>query len=344
MNMDYFLSAGPWGSIFAVPNAVVDNYIKLASGNAVKVLLYILRNNGKQINISEICTAININEDDVKDAFNFWQEVGILGTLTNERKESKSDIQVQPPAPVTEKTEKQELKEKTEEVQKTPPKQAPVKISSSTFNILPSEIEKMKNESKEIKNLLEVAQSCLGGMINNTMTRSLIWQHEYLGLNIDVILMLLTYCSSIQKVNIAYIEAIAIDWYKNDINTHKKAENEIERISKVNTFNREVYKSFGLTREPTENQKKFFDQWRMKGYSTDLINFACEKMIDTGKKLTVNYVNGILENWRKKGITTLEQAQQESKNFKKKPESQYDVSEFTRDLAITLTENTNKGI
>ena len=73
--------------------------------------------------------------------------------------------------------------------------------------------------------------------------------------------------------------------------------------------------------------------------------FKCSrKMIDTGKKLTVNYVNGILENWRKKGITTLEQAQQESKNFKKKPESQYDVSEFTRDLAITLTENTNKGI
>lgn len=344
MNMDYFLNAGPWGSIFAVPNAVVDNYIKLASGNAVKVLLYILRNNGKQINISEICTAININEDDVKDAFNFWQEVGILGTLTHEKKESKSDIQVQPPAPVTEKTEKQEIKEKTEEAQKTPPKQAPVKISSSTFNILPTEIEKMKNESKEIKNLLEVAQSCLGGMINNTMTRSLIWQHEYLGLNIDVILMLLTYCSSVQKANIAYIDTIAIDWYKNDINTLEKAQNEIERISKVNTFNREVYKSFGLTREPTENQKKFFDQWRMKGYSTDLINFACEKMIDTGKKLTVNYVNGILENWRKKGITTLEQAQQESKSFKKKPESQYDVSEFTRDLAITLTENTNKGI
>ena len=342
--MDYFLNAGPWGAIFAVPNAVVDNYIKLASGNAVKVLLYILRNNGKQINISEICTAININEDDVKDAFNFWQEVGILGTLTNEKKENKSDIQVQPPAPVTEKTEKQEIKEKTEEAQKTPPKQAPVKLSSSTFNILPSEIEKMKNESKEIKNLLEVAQSCLGGMINNTMTRSLIWQHEYLGLNIDVILMLLTYCSSVQKANIAYIDTIAIDWYKNDINTLEKAQNEIERISKVNTFNREVYKSFGLTREPTENQKKFFDQWRMKGYSTDLINFACEKMIDTGKKLTVNYVNGILENWRKKGITTLEQAQQENKNFKKKPESQYDVSEFTRDLAITLTENTNKGI
>ncbi|MBQ9982188.1 MAG: DnaD domain protein [Oscillospiraceae bacterium] len=342
--MDYFLNAGPWGAIFAVPNAVVDNYIKLASGNAVKVLLYILRNNGKQINISEICTAININEDDVKDAFNFWQEVGILGTLTNEKKENKSDIQVQPPAPVTEKTEKQEIKEKTEEAQKTPPNQAPVKLSSSTFNILPSEIEKMKNESKEIKNLLEVAQSCLGGMINNTMTRSLIWQHEYLGLNIDVILMLLTYCSSVQKANIAYIDTIAIDWYKNDINTLEKAQNEIERISKVNTFNREVYKSFGLTREPTENQKKFFDQWRMKGYSTDLINFACEKMIDTGKKLTVNYVNGILENWRKKGITTLEQAQQENKNFKKKPESQYDVSEFTRDLAITLTENTNKGI
>ena len=81
--MNYFLNAGCWESVFAVPGAVVDNYIKLASGSAVKVLLYILRNNGRDVSRTEISSALNINEDDVNDAFNFWEEVGIISKNQN---------------------------------------------------------------------------------------------------------------------------------------------------------------------------------------------------------------------------------------------------------------------
>ena len=83
--MDYFLDAGCYGNIFAVPSAVVDNYIKLASGSAVKVLLYILRNNGRNVSTTEIAAAINIDPDDVKDAFNFWEGVGIIGNRGTEQ-------------------------------------------------------------------------------------------------------------------------------------------------------------------------------------------------------------------------------------------------------------------
>ena len=76
--MNYNLNAGCWESVFAVPGAVVDNYIKLASGSAVKVLLYILKNNSRDVSRSEISSALNISEDDVSDAFNFWEEVNII--------------------------------------------------------------------------------------------------------------------------------------------------------------------------------------------------------------------------------------------------------------------------
>ena len=39
--MEYFLNAGNFGSVFAVPISVVDNYIKLANEASIKVLLYI---------------------------------------------------------------------------------------------------------------------------------------------------------------------------------------------------------------------------------------------------------------------------------------------------------------
>ncbi len=45
--MDYKLDYASWGSIFAVPCAVVDRHIRLCSGLSLKVLLWLLRNPSK---------------------------------------------------------------------------------------------------------------------------------------------------------------------------------------------------------------------------------------------------------------------------------------------------------
>ena len=107
--------------------------------------------------------------------------------------------------------------------------------------------------------------------------------------------------------------------------------------------------AFGLKRQPTPNQQSFFDKWRLKGYSTDLIACACERTTDLGKTMTVNYINGILENWYKKGIRTREQAEAEIKSKKYAPsaagrkEQSYNIDEFEK-LAVTFSGNTKKDI
>lgn len=342
--MNYYLNAGCWESVFAVPGAVVDSYIKLASGSAVKVLLYLLRNNSRNVSRTEISSALNINEDDVSDAFNFWEEVGILnknGSAVQTADEPKETVNQVQEAKQTESNQ-----EKTPSVSEAKPK---LQNSSASFQITPTEIERLRSTSKDMKGLFDMAQMALGDTINHTTVRSLIWQHEYLGLKPDVILMLLSYCSSIGKTHTAYIEAIAVNWSQNDINTLDKAQDEITRLNENHTFNSKMAAAFGLKRQPTPNQQKFFDEWRMKGYSADLISCACERTTDLGKTMTVNYINGILENWHKKGIRTREQAEAEIKNKKYsaaaagRKEQSYDIDEF-ESFAVTFSGNTKKDI
>ncbi|WP_044976460.1 DnaD domain protein [Ruminococcus sp. HUN007] len=345
--MDYYLDAGCYGNIFAVPSAVVDNYLKLASGSAIKVLLYILRNNGRNVSATEIAAAINIDPEDVKDAFNFWEGVGVIGnsaSVTHAPADSQNNMPQRNSADSIQASAGQA-------VNSTPPENNPGKTSartiqatSASFQRTPRELEQLCSTS-EMKAVLDMAQQILGSTINHTMMRSIIWQHEYLGLKPDVILMLLTYCTSIGKTSTTYIDTIAADWSQNDINTAEKADAEIARRTAAHTFTAKMASEFGLKRKPTPEQQLIFDEWIAKGFDTDLIACACERAVDQGKPLTVKYVNGILTNWEKLGIRTREQAKSEMSGRKNaaynpgapKKKASYDISKV-KDYAIPFAE------
>ena len=72
------LNIGKWGSIFPVPNSVVDEDIKLATENQLKVLLYVLRHNGDTLTEEILSDKLGINSDDVTDALNFWVSREVL--------------------------------------------------------------------------------------------------------------------------------------------------------------------------------------------------------------------------------------------------------------------------
>ena len=76
--MEYFLNAGNFGSVFAVPISVVDNYIKLANEASIKVLLYMLRNNEQALSCKNISDALNISENQVEEAFVFWENANVF--------------------------------------------------------------------------------------------------------------------------------------------------------------------------------------------------------------------------------------------------------------------------
>lgn len=72
-----------------------------------------------------------------------------------------------------------------------------------------------------------------------------------------------------------------------------------------------------------------------KEMSADLIILAMKKSVEANKR-TIQYIKGILNNWSKKGIKTVLQAEQEDKQFRKK--SELGTNEREKELEEWLNE------
>ena len=283
--MEYFVNAGSWGAVFAVPNAVVDNYIKLANEASLKVLLYILRNNGKKLVSDEAACALNLNINQIEEAFIFWENANIL------KRDEKPLISSSVSEPVSE-----------EKIA------APVKKSSipsgTGYSLKPSEIAQRVENSEDVRVMFNMAEASFGRPLNHTEQRSFIWMHDYLGLSADVLITIAAYCISIEKGSIKYIETLASDWSEKGINTLELVQDEINAQEEKNTFNGRIMKAFGMTRRPTAKQQELIDSWKKKGYSLELIEYAYEKTLEAIDKLNFPYINKVLENWYSQGLIT----------------------------------------
>lgn len=72
-----------------------------------------------------------------------------------------------------------------------------------------------------------------------------------------------------------------------------------------------------------------------KEMSADLIILAMKKSVEANKR-TIQYIKGILNNWSKKGIKTVLQAEQEDEQFKRK--SELGTNEREKELEEWLNE------
>lgn len=70
--MSMKINLGAWNSIFAVPSSVVDEGLKFSDGVKLKVLLYLLRHSGEDVNESDISKATGVNETDIPEAVEYW--------------------------------------------------------------------------------------------------------------------------------------------------------------------------------------------------------------------------------------------------------------------------------
>lgn len=308
--MDYCFNGGCWGAVFAVPQSVVDNYIKLANEAAVKVLLFVLRNSGRNFSSEEIAAALNLRENQVEEAFLFWENANIL----SKGKESEPAETVRP-----EKKEPAAPAEKSVRKSSIP--------SGTSYNLKPTEIAERVKTSEDVRVMFTMAEASFGRPLNHTEQRSFIWMHDYLGMSADVLITIAAYCISIDKGNIKYIETLASDWSEKGINTLERVQEEIKTQEEKHSFNGKIMKTFGMTRRPTAKQQEFIDSWKAKGYSFELIEYAYEKTIEAIDKLNFPYINKILENWYSQGLITKSKIDGENQSWKNsKPEKESEHS------------------
>ncbi len=314
--LDFKANSGIWGTMFGVPCIVADNFLKLATGEQIKVLLYLLRCSGRSVSAEEISLAAGVSIQQAEDAVLFWQQANVL--TTDMAVPQQSSIMTAPT----------ESAPQEQPVQQTA---APAVIEHQPArqkqNLTPSEISEIIKGSSDIAELVKAAE-CTMGNLNYTMQNSLIWMHNYLGLKKEVILTLLVYCQSIEKTNSAYIEKIAWSWSEKDINTLSIAQEEVERLTNSHNFVSKIMNAFEMKRRPTTKQLEMIEQWRSEGFSVELIHLAYEKTIENIDKLNFDYLNKILLSWKESGYATVADVQNAETDFRRRRKNEQKSDDF----------------
>lgn len=356
--MSFSINLGAWNSVFAVPSALVDKHIRLAGSVQLKVLLWVLRHAGENFDAADISAALGANTADVSDAMRYWIETGLIAESADENK--KDEVLVPPEESVAAEPDfpipavavptvssapaakmVQAVKEVTQVQVKEPAEEKPTparthRIEKPGGAFIADRI----SQSPEIGFLMQEAQQILGRMISPGLTSSLLMMHDDYGLPVDVIMMLLQYVKCNGKDNTHYIEAVAKNWVNDGIFTHEKAEEKLRQLDELAKAWRVVEKTLGINhRSPSAKEEQQVNRWMLEWkFGSDMIREAYERCVNATGKMSMSYMNTILERWHNANITTTKEAAAEytdktvRKKDKKEPErrSTYDIDEYER--------------
>ncbi len=339
--MKYSFNPAVWGSAFTVPAQIVDDHIRLAGAAQLKALLWSLRHIAEGVDIEKLSAAIGLSKADTADALQYWVEHGILIA------DGQSPSPVYTPVTVNRANGEQ-----------------PVVPEKKTLSDLPvvkptsEQILARCKESAEIRDLFNEAQSKLGRTIGYDTQSVLLMLCDQYGLPVDVIMMLLEYCTSVGKVSNSYISSVGKNWAEQEIDTIEKADEHIEKLKSCRKLWSRLAKEAGLSApNPTTSQSAFLYTWSNEfGYDFDMIYLAYEEMADHTGSLSFAYMNKVLSNWHANGIKTVEEAvaakeeRARSRNGKKngdtKKEASYDIGKYKREALeqpIIYNKKNNNG-
>ncbi|MCI8508043.1 MAG: DnaD domain protein [Lachnospiraceae bacterium] len=313
----------------AVSNFFIDYYMTEANGEFVKVYLYLIRllNSGRAVTIADIADHFNLTEKDICRAIKYWikQDViqleytkdkvltGITMLPLTAKSMSNHNSSILSLLGVEDETETQKSaipepsgstsKEASEAAQNTKSIQesatVPKKISYKSSFI------ESKKEDEDFGNLLYQTEIYFGKPLTQTDMNTLLYIYEELSFSPDLLEYLVEYCVSIGKKSCRYIEAVALEWYKNGITSVEDAKVASKNYNSIYVA---VLKQLGIPRRvPTPTETAFIDTWyNTYSFNKNIIIEACKRAITTNPhSANFNYVNGILESWHKQNVKKL---------------------------------------
>lgn len=198
-----------------------------------------------------------------------------------------------------------------------PPK--PKKETLSPPRLTPRDIVTLCRENSALSDLLTEAQTVLGRTISTAEQEMLVNMHIYYELPPEVILMLLGYYRGEKEkgrsINLAYINKMANSWSEDGVRTVADADEKLLYLSGTDKLWDKVIAMTGIRhRSPTARQRQMVADWG-RDFSEDMLQLACDIMKENADKPSLKYMDSVLRRWKKEGLTTPAQVQEQQQSF-----------------------------
>lgn len=162
-------------------------------------------------------------------------------------------------------------------------------------------------ESESLRILMQEAENTLGKTLSPAYSSALLMVHEDYGIPAEVILMMVQYACGIGKTGTVYLEALAKDWMESEIFTIEAAEEKLKALDERRQAWKTLASILGIYhRSATKKEEAYAFTW-LKEWKLQkaLIGEAYERCADHTGKLSLSYMNRILERWHHSGVGNL---------------------------------------
>lgn len=293
-----------------VSNVFIDEYLKEASGEFVKVYLLLLRELSRKnpdFSISKMADALDHTEKDIIRALRYFEKKGLL-SLDFDIEGNLSGIRLLSPS------------KKSEEEENVPVKQISLTISPNRGSGL-SMVEAPEAFVPEIGHITEsdlndassdnayyevfhVAEHYMGRPLSKKEVETFMYWIDGLSMSPQLISYLVESCIEAGKNSVSYMNSIALSWAENGVHTVDEASAQ-SLIYPKTCFS--VMKAFGIkNRSLTTSELELIDKWSKEfAFSDDIIMTACEKTIENTGKASFRYADAILCDWHNRNIRSI---------------------------------------
>ena len=298
-------------AVTAVSNTFIDEYMGTASGEYVKVYLYLLRHAGESVEIPDIADALNHTEADVRRALAYWERAGVLapekeepvvsesavtrenmtdtGYMAPESRRNYGDTDVEGRMP------EETMEDNGKQPQSSDRGMAKQQSGTPDIPDAGNSYDRMKRLSadEEFSALLYAVQQYLGKTFSAIECEKFAYFYDVLHMSCELLEYLAEYCAEGGHTSIRYIEKVALNWYQAGIHTRDEAREHSTRYSKDTSA---VMKAFGIMgRNAGTAEQEFMRRWFKEfGFDAAIVTEAFP------------YADKILTGWKENGVRTLQ--------------------------------------
>ncbi len=275
----YLFASGGLRNFVVLPSIVVDRHMKNCDGDALKVLLYLIRHEDVSITDTEIANACGITEEKFSEALEYWIKCGVL-------RKNGSALYLASAQPNT----------------------------SAMPTYSGESIAMRATQDRTLAELFVRIESLMGKPLSPAEINTIYNLYDTIGLPASVVALLMEYCQEIGKRGTQYLYVTGAAWADEGIFTAEQANQKIEDLRRARAVEGRVSAALQLGRALSSKEKGFISTWtETMGFGVDEIVYAFEQTVDHTGKLSFAYMNKILTSGYEAGCRTLEELQNQTK-------------------------------
>jgi len=274
----------------SLPDVFITEYLSEASGDFIKVYLYMLflSKYNKEIKLNDLSKKIALPLTVIQESIKYWEEAGVItkkgtGYIINNIQEVELN-----------------------------------KLYSPKVQVSKESIQNMQKDKSRANAIEAINNMFFQGIMSPSWYSDIDLWFKKFEFDEEVMIQLFSYCFNKSALHKNYVKTVAEAWHGNHIKTSSDLEEYDENQQKVNKIKKNISKKLGLNRNLTEYEAAYIEKWIHEyKYDLEIIDLALKKTTSKSNP-NFDYIDKIITDWYERKLLDSEAVKNYLLEFKNK--------------------------